>query len=207
MPRRAVVHAILAAVSLAAFLWLLIAVVSGNPSVLAFDWQVRSWIHQHAVCAVTAAMKLITVFGSVRWVLTCTALAFLMLRKDGQPRAALVLLIAIAGAYAIENALKFAVRRVRPGAFFDVIAPVTYSFPSGHALASTALYGTLGYIASRRAKSRYQRAMVWLSVALTVVLICLSRVYLGVHYPSDVIGGVLIGCFWVNAVLTFAKLP
>src|SRR5258705_515602 len=90
MPPRAVVHAILAAVSLAAFLWLLTAVVSGSPLVLAFDWQVRSWIHQHAVGAVTAAMKLITVFGSVSWVLTCTTLAFLMLRKDGQPRAALV---------------------------------------------------------------------------------------------------------------------
>jgi undecaprenyl-diphosphatase len=175
--------------------------------VLAFDGQVRSWIHQHAVGPVTAAMKIITVFGSAGWVFICAAFAFLMLRKNGQPRAALVLLIVIAGVYPIENALKFAVRRVRPEAFFNVIAPVTYSFPSGHALASTALYGTLGYIASRRAKSRYQRALIWISVTLTVVLICLSRVYLGVHYPSDVIGGVLIGCFWVNAILAFAKLP
>jgi undecaprenyl-diphosphatase len=117
------------------------------------------------------------------------------------------LAIIIAGGYAIENALKFIAHRARPEAFFDFISPTTYSFPSGHALISTALYGTLGYITARASGSKLQRALIWFSTALSVVLISFSRVYLGVHYPSDVAGGFLIACFWLNVVLLFAKLP
>jgi undecaprenyl-diphosphatase len=204
MRRRSNVHATLAAISLAAFGWLLAAVING--STLPVDEHIRAQIHGMAVGPLTAAMRLITFFGSAIWVLTFTAFAVLLLKKDGRSRAAATLAVVIAGGYPIENALKFIVHRARPEAFFNAISPPTYSFPSGHALLSTALYGTLGYIASQAATTNVQRAFVWFATAISIVLISFSRVYLGVHYPSDIAGGFLIACFWLNAVLAFAKL-
>jgi undecaprenyl-diphosphatase len=204
MTQRARAHAITAAVALAAFLWLTTAVIGGRTA--DFDEQLRFQIHQFAAGPLTTAMKIVTAFGAAAWVLICTGFCFLLLRKDGQPRAAMSLVILVAGGYALENALKFAIHRPRPEGFF-MVSPTTYSFPSGHALLSTTLYGTLGYIASRRAPSGLLRAVIWFSAGLSIALICFSRVYLGVHYPTDVVGGVLIACFWMNAVLAFAKLP
>ncbi len=205
MQSRAKVHGVLAVLTLAAFVWLMVAVITGPT--LPFDEQIRNQIHQQAVSSLTTAMMVATNFGSTAWILACTGVSFLLLRKEGQNRTAIVLLILIAGSIAMENALKFAVHRVRPTPFFGLVSPTTYSFPSGHALLSTTLYGTLGCIATRSVKRFSQRVAIWLAAAATVATISFSRVYLGVHYPTDVAGGFLIACFWVNTVLAFAKLP
>ena len=148
------------------------------------------------------------IFGSLRWLGLAAVAACVVLFREGHPRQALVLAVALAGSIPIENGIKLLSGSVqRPAAFFNYAEPSTYSFPSGHAFFSTSFYGTLGYISARLAGRRTQRVVIWLSASASIALICLSRVYLGVHYPTDVAGGVLIACFWMNAILTFVKLP
>lgn len=197
-------QAILAALALAAFVWLMAAVMAGHT--FPFDLEVRSRIHDFAATPLTTAMTIVTFFGSLRWIGLAAVAAFVLLQREGHPRQALVLAVALAGSIPIENGLKLLVQRPRPAAFFNAVEPATYSFPSGHAFFSTSFYGALGYISARFAKHRTQRAIIWLSAISWILLICLSRVYLGVHYPTDVAGGVLIACFWMNAVLMFVKL-
>ncbi len=197
-------HAILAALALIAFCLLTAAVKAGQT--LPFDLFVRARIHNLAASPLTTAMTVVTFFGSLGWILPAAAVAFALLLREDRSRHALVLAIVLVGSIPIENGLKLLIRRERPGAFFDIVQPTTYSFPSGHALFSTSLYGTLGYVSARLAKHRTQRVFFLLSAISSIALICLSRVYLGVHYPTDVAGGVLIACFWMNAVLTFVKL-
>src|SRR3954466_13933161 len=105
MRQRANAHAVVAALSLALFLSLLSAVTSGTT--LQFDQQVRGEIHRMAVSPVTGAMKFVTVFGATSWILLCATFSFFLLWKDGYPRAAWTLAVAITGAYPIENGLKF----------------------------------------------------------------------------------------------------
>ena len=112
----------------------------------------------------------------------------------------------VAGSLFFNDELKLLVRRPRPAPFFDVVLPSSYSFPSGHALLSSSLYGTMAYFASRRALTTARRVAIWAGALVLIAVICFSRVYLGVHYPADVAGGLLIGCCWVNAVLACAKL-
>ena len=197
-------HAVLAALALAAFVWLMAAVMAGRT--LPFDLQARSRIHDVAVSPLTTAMTIVTFFGSLRWIGLAAVAAFVLLRREGHSRQALLLAVVLAGSIPIENGLKLLVQRQRPAAFFNAVDPATYSFPSGHAFFSTSFYGALGYVSARLAKNRTQRAVIWLSAISSIALICLSRVYLGVHYPTDVAGGVLIACFWMNAVLMFVKL-
>ena len=201
--RRATQHAIAACICLGLFIWLGGAVRNGRT--LPFDVQVREQIHQLANSSLTAGMKLLTNFGSSYWILPCAAAIMLLLWKQGRSNHAVILAAALAGSYFLEYALKLTLGRIRPEPFFGIPSPATFSFPSGHAFFSSAFYGTLAYLTARTVTSRKQQIAIWLSASLSIALICFSRVYLGMHYPTDVMGGVLIACFWINAVLVFAK--
>jgi undecaprenyl-diphosphatase len=200
-----VIHIALATCALLASAWLTIAVMSGNT--LAFDIQLRERIHETANPVLTLVMKGITFLGSTAWIVTIATLAAFMMYQRGFRREAILLAFVVAGALLFNEELKLLVRRPRPAPFFDVVLPSSYSFPSGHALLSTSFYGAMAYLASRRASTTGRKVAIWAGAMVLIVLICLSRVYLGVHYPADVAGGFLIGCCWVNAVLACAKLP
>jgi undecaprenyl-diphosphatase len=95
--------------------------------------------------------------------------------------------------------LKHAFHRPRPVAFFGA-APSSYSFPSGHALGSFCFYGMLAAILAAPARGRVAKFCVWTAAVLLVGMIGFSRIYLGVHYPSDVIAGYCAAAVWVGAV-------
>jgi undecaprenyl-diphosphatase len=110
------------------------------------------------------------------------------------------LLLVQAGSLAGE-ASKVLVHRARPHLFADAYHAAGYSFPSGHALDATLLYGALLYLLW--ARLRQPRVVLPLGVvaASWVALIALSRVVLGVHYPSDVEGGVALGLAWTYGTI------
>lgn len=97
-------------------------------------------------------------------------------------------------------AFKLSFQRPRPVPFFDTPLPSSYSFPSGHALFSFCFYGMLAAIITARLHSRSARTVIWLLAGVLVALIGLSRIYLGVHYPSDVLAGYAAALVWVVAV-------
>jgi undecaprenyl-diphosphatase len=188
---------IVAGLALFLFAWLGNEVLQGDTR--AFDLAIRGWVHRFASPGMTSAMNAISLLGYdilIAELLVAFA-AFAWLRWQ---RAAVWLAVAMAGALALDMTLKYAYHRTRPTAFFGV-APQSYSFPSGHALCSFCFYGVMAGLLSARTKSLAWRLFIWIAAAVLVIAIGLSRIYLGVHYPSDVIAGYLAAAVWVSTVI------
>jgi membrane-associated phospholipid phosphatase len=96
--------------------------------------------------------------------------------------------------------LKSSFHRARPDPFFNLAAPASYAFPSGHALLALCFYGVMARIWADSLKSGRRRWMVWVAAICLIGLIGLSRIYLGVHYPSDVLAGYAAAIVWVSAM-------
>jgi len=150
-------------------------------------------------------MQGIAVLGSVGFLAAAALVAIAGLLVAGRRRSAIALAGTMAGAFLLENAMKYAIHRVRPEPFFGT-EPETYSFPSGHALFSLCFYCTLASGLAQRRRSGLARAAIGTAAAALIAAIGLSRIYLGVHYPSDVLGGYLAAAFWLGVVAAIRGL-
>jgi undecaprenyl-diphosphatase len=169
-----------------------------------FDQFVRMRIHEYASPGLTRAMIAISFVGGDG--LTIAAVVSLLLFLHFRwKRATLWLVVNILGALVLDLTLKYAFHRPRPAPFF-VALPRTYSFPSGHALFSFCFYGMLAGLLMDRIKSRLEQILIWLAAATLIAAIGFSRVYLGVHYPSDVIAGYLTATLWVSTLLALDRM-
>ena len=187
----------LAVLSLLLFGWLGREVLAGDT--IRFDNAVRSWVHQFASSGMTSAMKAVSLLG-YEILLAEVIVALIVFFRLRWKRAALWLLITMIGSVLLDAALKFLYHRVRPTPFFGAEARY-YSFPSGHALSSLCFYGVMAGLLSARIKSLPWRIAIWVLAALLVIAIGLSRIYLGVHYPSDVLAGYLAATVWVGTII------
>jgi undecaprenyl-diphosphatase len=187
----------IAAGALVFFGWLAEEVVEGDTK--QFDAAIRMAVHNHATPLLTSVMQAFSFLGSVGWIVGFGALVACACFYFHRPRIAAFLAIAMAGASTLDSVLKLAFHRMRPIAFYGT-SPSSYSFPSGHALASLCFYGILTAVLSDRMRGRKPKFFIWLAASLLVGMIGLSRIYLGVHYPSDVIAGYLAGAVWITAV-------
>ena len=104
-------------------------------------------------------------------------------------------IVTLSGAALSGYALKEIIRRARPDGLIPALAQPGFSFPSGHATASMVLYGFLAFLLCREYPHR--RKLVVLITLITILIIGFSRLYLGVHFPSDVIGGYALGGLWL----------
>jgi len=116
-------------------------------------------------------------------------------------REAVIFLIANAGELILNFSLKAFYRRPRPEGFFGYDLPPSYSFPSGHALGSFCFFGILAWLLAANVESTRSKQAIYVSAALLVLIIGLSRIYLGVHYPSDVVAGYLVATVWTLTVI------
>ena len=150
-----------------------------------------------------AAMD-VTSLGSVT-ILTLLVVAaaglFLALRKR---REAVWLISASVGGWLITEGLKLAFGRQRPPMSMHAVEAMNPSFPSGHSMLSAAIYLTLGVLIARFVKRRRVKiyAMAW-AVVFTLLVGC-SRVYLGVHWPTDVLAGWCLGSLWAMTIWLLA---
>ena len=167
---------------------------------LPFDLGIREAIHRHASPPVTSAMILLSFVGSAYVIVPLTVGAFILLWRTGRIRQARLFAIAMAGELPIEYSLKVAFHRPRPQPYFDYALPASHSFPSGHALDAMIFFGTLAVFLGPHLHPRWGRPLVWLTAAAMIAGIGFSRVYLGVHYPTDVIAGYTAGLIWVLAI-------
>src|SRR5579871_138771 len=185
MEATAVISLIAAVLSLFLFGWIAKEMRAGDT--LSFDLAVRGWVHGFASPTLTSLMIGISNMGfGILIVEAVVAFAVFMFVR--WHRAAIWLSVALVGGLALNLALKFAFQRPRPDPFFGK-APSSYSFPSGHALCSFCFYAVLAGLIAPRIRSHVLRVLVWMVAAILIFAIGFSRVYLGVHYPSDVIGG------------------
>jgi undecaprenyl-diphosphatase len=186
-----------AAVSVAAtWMFVKLANVVRDGATQEFDEAVLRWMAAHQVPWVQHAMFEITLLGTGLVLMTMVAVAATFLWLTEHRFSALLLLIATWGGVAINSLLKSTFDRPRPQVFEWGAQVLTSSFPSGHAMTATITYGTVAYLAARLQRRRLSRWITMGIAGLMIVLICTSRLYLGVHYPSDVVAGALMGLAW-----------
>ena len=189
---------IVLAIALLLFGWLADEILRGEKP--RFDTVVRDTVHQWASPQLTYCIRGITLLGSSVFLIGMSIVLGWRLAGVGRRKAAVLLLLAVVGAQVLDETLKLVFHRHRPAAFFGYRDPASYSFPSGHAFSSSCFYGVLAAIVGARMDSRRQRILVWATVAFLVLLIGFSRVYLGVHYPSDVLAGYAAAVIWIGAL-------
>jgi undecaprenyl-diphosphatase len=193
-----VIGLLAAAAALALFSWLGHEIMTDVT--LRLDDRVRLAVHSFASPRLTVIMEALSLYGGpVGLVPLGIVLAAVFLLKRWH-RGALLVVVTMAGAGLLDGLLKQSFRRVRPAAFFDYPLPSSASFPSGHAFFAASFFGGLAVLASARVRNPLLQASIWTGAAVLILLVGLSRVYLGVHYPSDVLAGYAAATVWVAAV-------
>nr|WP_200892460.1 phosphatase PAP2 family protein [Aliterella atlantica] len=150
------------------------------------------------------AMMGITFIGDPSILLVvCVGVAIWLLRQK-QRSEATTLAIAAIGAIALNVLLKHLFSRARPMLWERIVDVGQYSFPSGHAMVSMVIYGFIGYLLA----TRYRRQRVWIVslIVLLILAIGFSRMYLGVHWPTDVAAGYAAGLVWLIACIFSLKI-
>jgi undecaprenyl-diphosphatase len=150
-------------------------------------------------------MLAVTALGSQAIVLVVAAGAVIWMFLSGSHRDAWLIVIGMAGAELLLPILRVEFHRQRPEPFFGMIAPNSYSFPSGHALMSFCCYGLLAVVAGAHLEAG-ARQWVRIGAAVLILAIGISRVYLGVHHATDVVAGYLVGTIWLAALLAMARV-
>lgn len=162
------------------------------------------WLAQSRTPLLTRFFLATSALGSWLFVSTLTLILCVAGLFIGLRRAVATLLSAVLGIPILVVVLKPLYGRPRPSAVAHLDFVDSASFPSGHALAAAIFFGTTGLLAAQRTTSELRRVLITAAAGSVIALVALSRVYLGVHYSSDVIGGVLVGTTWSLLVLLAA---
>ncbi len=132
--------------------------------------------------------------NAVLTLLTLAVVGFLIL--EGKGRMALVLIVATLGALSLSTLLKYSIDRDRPNLVPHGSVVYTASFPSGHSMLAASTYLTMAALLMRTQRNRRIKAYILLIAIVTTLLVGVSRVYLGVHWPTDVLAGWTAGAGW-----------
>ena len=162
-----------------------------------FDLATRSAVHANSPAVLTPLMQAVTQLGGGWFLWPLGALIFIALIRQSRRRDAAFFAVTILGAEILNESLKLIFHRPRPDPFFGYPLPDTYSFPSGHSFLSCCFYLTLAGLWIRPEWPRARKTAVLCAAVVLVLLIGFSRVYLGVHYPTDVLAGYLGAISWM----------
>ena len=176
-------------------------VVSGDPLTVV-DGQVAAWFHVRAVPTLTDAMLLVTNLNGVAGIAFLSLLLsiYLIWKREYAWLGALVL--AVPGGMLLNVLTKHAFGRIRPSFTDPILTLATYSFPSGHVAGATLLYGFLAVYLVPNIPTWRWRVLVVLTTFFAIALVGLSRVYLGVHFLSDVLAAFAESTAWLALTLT-----
>ena len=194
---------LLAAAGAAAFARVTEDYITNDP-LARWDVSLARWLAQHRSAVGVDLFQVVTDVGSPVGCLVVAAVAAVVLARRRRLLDAALLAVVFVGAQVLDLALKLTFHRKRPE--LGVVHLDTYSYPSGHAMTSTAVYGTLAYLLWRGTTSRRAHLAIAVGLVAVVALVAASRVYLGVHYLSDVLGGVTAGATWVALAIALRLL-
>jgi membrane-associated phospholipid phosphatase len=205
-----VVGAVIAVIGTIGFAELADLVLAGGTQT--FDVAILQWLHVHQHPLLTQLMVEMTYLGTGSVVVVVVGVTALFLWHTEHKHSARLLLAATIGNILLNGVLKLVYNRTRPSLFPWQTVAVSSSFPSGHAMNATVVYGTVAYLLMRLQKHHWAKMLTLTGTVMLILLVCLTRLYLGVHYPSDVIGGMIVGLAWaafcmatLEASLVFAR--
>ena len=166
------------------------------------DVQVANWFHAHATPPVTQFMLLVTdVHGTFGILALCLLFAFHLIRAKAL-QWLLTVVVAVPVGMLLNVVLKHAFQRARPSFDDPLLTLTTFSFPSGHAAGATLFYGVLAAYLICKVKPWRWRIFIALLAVVMIAAVGLSRIYLGVHYLSDVLAAVAASGVWLAFSLT-----
>jgi undecaprenyl-diphosphatase len=145
---------------------------------------------------VEEAMRDLTALGSTSVLVLILLSVIVYLLLAGKAKMALFIFASVAGGQLLSSLLKLGVDRPRPELVSRLAEVYTLSFPSGHAMLAAVTYLTLGSLLARALPKRVLKAYVIVVAAIATLLVGVSRIYLGVHWPSDVLAGWCAGAAW-----------
>lgn len=170
----------------------------------AFDKSILLWIHSYANPNLDNLMLFITQLGNPTVVVILAGVTILTLLWRRYRLEAIIFVLTCLGAFILNTGLKLFFSKVRPQLWKQLIVETSYSFPSGHALGSIVLYGFIAYLLATH-YHKYSKIIYFIAVIL-IGAIGLSRLYLGVHWPTDIIAGYGVGFLWLTICITMLKL-
>jgi undecaprenyl-diphosphatase len=184
----------------------LLDAVLDNETLVRIDRVVEAWFHAHATATGLAIFDVVTQLGSPVANVLIAVVALYLWRVRDWPLL-WTWLAATLGGKVIEFVLKDTVHRTRPQYAAAYLNGKSYSFPSGHTMGSTICYLFIAYIiATRPNVSPVVRRVAFIAAGVIIVAVAFSRLYLGVHYPSDVAGGFAAGLAWLSLCGVTRKL-
>ena len=172
-----------------------------------FDLAFQSTVHRWTSPALTITMRLLSIIGSTECFVPALLLVYGVQVYREHPearRTALVFIGGMGGAILLNDSFKAFFHRVRPAEGWGLAQEKTFSYPSGHAIFALVLYGLIAWAILRRGRTA-PRLLAALVVFLMVPATGVSRIYLGVHWPTDVLGGYLVGACWLTATLKIER--
>ena len=161
------------------------------------DHELAGWFHSHLNHVLVTVFSAFTELGSGEWIGLVLGLSILFLLWKRSWPAVATLVVAVPGGMLLNELLKLEVHRQRPF-FVDPFGSWSgYSFASGHSIGATLLYGQLALLLVPMLKDRHGRGLTIGLATLLILLVGFSRIALGAHYLTDVLGGIVLGIFWL----------
>ncbi|MEH2122855.1 phosphatase PAP2 family protein [Nostoc sp.] len=208
-PRFAPLIATIGIVGLASCLLILFVLAKLAEEVLereafAFDTSFLLWLHQFANPHLDNLMLFITNLGNPSTVVIVAGATFLLLWWQRYREEAKIFVLVCLGGLILNTGLKLLFSKPRPELWHRLITEKSFSFPSGHALGSMVLYGFIAY--ELAIHYPHFAKIIYTLTVIFIAAIGISRLYLGVHWPTDIIAGYGVGFLWLMICITMLKL-
>lgn len=176
----------------------------GNP-VAGLDRGIALWFHNHLTPTFVSLLRGITEFGSSEWIAIVLSISVLFFIFKRWWPSLVTLVVAVPGGMLLNELVKILVHRHRPFEEGWMVDWSGYSFASGHTIGATLLYGQIALFLIPLIKSRRGRTLLFSAATLVIVLVGFSRIALGAHYLTDVLGGMFFGMMWLTICLFVAR--
>jgi membrane-associated phospholipid phosphatase len=176
-------------------------VMSGEPLTIA-DARLSMWLHSHGSYGWTNFFAAVTLLGAtlVAGPVSAGVAIYLLRRRQFYWFTAFV--IAVYGGITLNRLLKHWFQRARPKFDDPIFSFAGYSFPSGHTMTATVVYGAIAVLVMTHTKNSTSRILAFACAALLIALVGFSRIYLGAHYLTDVVGAIAEGLAWLSLCFT-----
>jgi undecaprenyl-diphosphatase len=176
--------------------------VSAGAPLTQTDVRFSNWLHEHMTPVLTKVMLVITNIHSTSGISVMTVLVMLLLWRTAQRRHIASFLFIVYGGILLNWWLKSIFQRSRPQFIDPLLVIKSFSFPSGHTMAATVFYGALSAILISQTRNLALRILIVCAAVFMILLVGFTRMYLGVHYLTDVVGAMIEGAGWLTLCLT-----